>query len=158
MESRLQHKLRERRERAALEAVEAGLGALLTGDALAADAVPEWATRAIDRSRSIHTEPDELLPDTAPPGELDAWIERLLTAQGMGDRLYVASHVGLRPWLECQVPATGWTARLRSAVEEPWMFLSGPPGSDPAGPGPLDRLVIVAEAEYYFEAYTARRN
>ncbi|MET8828628.1 hypothetical protein ABZX40_11480 [Streptomyces sp. NPDC004610] len=69
----------------------------------------------------------------------------------------MASHVGLRPWLECQVPATGWTARLRAAVEEPWMFLSGPPGSGPAASGSLDRLVIVAEAEHHFEVYTARR-
>jgi hypothetical protein len=57
----------------------------------------------------------------------------------------VASHVRPRPWLECRLPATGWAERVRGAVEEPWMFLSGS----------LDRLVIVTEAEYYFECYAA---
>jgi hypothetical protein len=59
--------------------------------------------------------------------------------------VHVASHVRPRPWLECRLPATGWAERVRGAVEEPWMFLSGS----------LDRLVIVTEAEYYFECYAA---
>ncbi|MFI0240883.1 hypothetical protein [Streptomyces sp. NPDC016845] len=145
MERRLRRKLRERREQAALEVVEARLGGLRTGGALPPGGEPEWVRAAIDRSQSVRTEPDELLPEDAPPHELDAWIEGLLAAHGVTGTLYVASHVPLRPWLECTAPATGWTARLRDAVEEPWMFLSES----------LDRLVIVSEAEYFYEAYVS---
>jgi hypothetical protein len=54
----------------------------------------------------------------------------------------VRSHLAILPWLECEVPGHGWTARLREAIEEPRMFLSGTLGS----------LVIVTEAEYSYEA------
>ncbi|MFF4043944.1 hypothetical protein [Streptomyces sp. NPDC001816] len=60
---------------------------------------------------------------------------------------YAATHLGILPWLECRVPERGCTARLRCAIEQPWMFLSET----------LDCLVVVSEAEYYFEAYLSRR-
>ncbi|MFJ9035279.1 hypothetical protein ACIRF8_01600 [Streptomyces sp. NPDC102406] len=146
MESKLRQKLRERRDQVALEAIEADLGVLGTGGALPPGGEPGWVRAAIDRSLSTGTEPDELLADDTPPEELDAWIEGLLATHGMTGKLYVASHVVLRPWLECDVPATGWAARLRDAIEDPWMFLAGP----------LDRLVVVTEAEYCFECHVSR--
>ncbi|MGY0018777.1 hypothetical protein [Streptomyces sp. cg35] len=147
MESRLQQKLRERREQAALKTVEVRLGDLRTGGALRPGEEPAWARAAIDVSRGLHAEPDELISDDTTSQELDGWIEELLTAHGITGRLYVASNVSLLPWLECRVPPGGWTARVRAAVGEPWMFLSGT----------LDSLVVVSEAEYYFEAYARRR-
>ncbi|MGW5461972.1 hypothetical protein [Streptomyces sp. NPDC003996] len=99
-------------------------------------------TAAIRRSRSICTDPTDQLPDATPPEELDTWLDGLLIGNSMGGRLYVRTHLGILPWLECEVPEHGWTARLREAIEEPWMCLSGT----------LDSLVIVTEAEYSYEA------
>ncbi|MFI7011643.1 hypothetical protein [Streptomyces sp. NPDC050145] len=144
-ESPARRRLREHRERASLAAVEAALGELRTGRGLSADEEPGWARAAIERAWSIHTEPDALLPDDSPPEVLDAWIEARLAEHGIGGDVYVASHVRPRPWLECRLPATGWAERVRGAVEEPWMFLSGP----------LDRLLIVSESEYHFECHAA---
>ncbi|MET8808051.1 hypothetical protein [Streptomyces sp. NPDC004546] len=145
MESRLQQKLREYREKAALEIIEAKLGDLRTGGSLEPGTEPDWVTAAIRRSRSIYTDPTDQLPDAAPPEELDTWLDGVLTGNSMSGRLYVRSHLGILPWLECEVPEHGWTARLREAIEEPWMFLSGT----------LDSLVIVTEAEYSYEAYVS---
>ncbi|MFE1952532.1 hypothetical protein ACFW9D_18965 [Streptomyces sp. NPDC059524] len=144
-ESPARRRLRERRERAALAAVETGLGDLWTGRGLTPDAEPAWTRAAIERAWSIHTEPDALLPDDCPPGVLDSWIEARLAEHGVGGVVHVASHVRPRPWLECRLPAMGWAQRVRGAVEEPWMFLSRSPG----------RLVIVTEAEYFFECRAA---
>lgn len=146
MESRLQQKLRERRERAALEEAERRLGELRTGRALDAGAVPEWVGDAVSRTWDISTEPLDRLPDDTPPAQLDEWMEELLIVHGVTHRVFVASHLKILPWLECTVPAHGWTARVREAIDEPWMFLSGA----------LDTLVIVAESEYFYEAHVGR--
>ncbi|MGY1580076.1 hypothetical protein [Streptomyces sp. MN13] len=142
----MQQKLRERREKAALNSVVAGLGPLLTGNALVPDAVPEWIPQAIARTWELSAEPVELLSDDSSPEELDAWLASLLTAHNLTARLYVATHLGIRPWLECHVLPHNRTARLREVIEEPWMFLSSS----------LDTLLIVSEAEYHYEAYVAR--
>ncbi|MER6027651.1 hypothetical protein [Streptomyces sp. NPDC001851] len=146
MESRVQQMLRERRETAALAETEDRLGELRGGGALLADAVPAWVGRSVGRSRSICTEPYDRLPDDTPPAQLDTWIEELLIAQGVTGRVLVASHLGILPWLECRLPARGWMARVREAIEEPWMFLSQT----------LDALVIVSESEYFYEAHLSR--
>ncbi|MEU8030597.1 hypothetical protein AB0C13_18430 [Streptomyces sp. NPDC049099] len=145
MESRLQRKLREHREKAALKIIEDRLGDVRTGGSLQPGAEPEWVAAAIRRSRCIHTDPTDRLPDDTSPEELDAWLDGLLTRTSMSGRLYVRSHLGTLPWLEFEVPGQGWTARLREAIEDPWMFLSGT----------LDSLVIVSEAEYWYEAYVS---
>ncbi|AKJ09684.1 hypothetical protein ABB07_06510 [Streptomyces incarnatus] len=147
-ESRLRQKLREHRERAALEIIEAKLGDVRTGGSLQPGTEPEWVTRAIRRSRSIHTDPTDRLPDDTSPEELDAWLDGLLAGNSLSGRLYVRSHLGILPWLECEVPEHGWTARLRDAIEEPWMFLSGT----------RDSLVIVSEAEYCYEAHVSHHD
>ncbi|MFF9626453.1 hypothetical protein [Streptomyces griseosporeus] len=146
MESRLQQKLRERRERVALDGILSGLGDLLTGQALEAGTVPAWVPEAIARTWELSTDPAELLPADTPPAEVDAWVEALLVTHAFTDRLYVATHQSIRPWLECRVPPHGWTPAVRAAVEEPWMFLSVS----------LDTLLIVSEAEHYYEVYVAR--
>ncbi|GHH80968.1 hypothetical protein GCM10018793_37370 [Streptomyces sulfonofaciens] len=143
MESKSQQKLRERREKAALQRIEHSLGNLLTGDSLQSDALPEWVGEAITRSWDIFTEPSEKLRDDAAPEELDAWIEGLLSEHAVTGRVYVASHLGIVPWLECRIPPQGWMATVREAIEEPWQFLSLS----------LDTMIIVTEAEYYFEAH-----
>ncbi|MCC5476274.1 hypothetical protein [Streptomyces barringtoniae] len=142
----MQRKLREYRERAALEIIEAKLGDVRTGGSLQPGTEPEWVTGAIGRSRSIHTAPADRLPDAVPPEQLDAWLDGLPAGNAIRGRLYVRSHLGILPWLECEVPEHDWTARLRDAIEEPWMFLSGT----------LDSLVIVSEAEYCYEAHVSR--
>ncbi|MGJ5752225.1 hypothetical protein FB563_0304 [Streptomyces puniciscabiei] len=145
-EARLQHRLRECREKAALAETERRLAELRTGGALGADAVPEWVGEAVGRTRNIFTEPYDRLPDDTPSARLDAWIEELLVAHGVTDRVFVASHLRILPWLECRVPAHGWMARVRGAVEEPWMFLSGSLGT----------IVVVTESEYFHEAHLGR--
>ncbi|MFF4690616.1 hypothetical protein [Streptomyces sp. NPDC001307] len=142
----MQQKLRERRERAALTEIEARLGELRTGRAMDTYAVPGWVGDAVSRTWDIFTEPLDRLPDDTPPARLDAWMEELLVAHGVTDRVFVASHLKILPWLECRVPAHGWTARVREAIEEPWMFLSGA----------LDAIVIVTESEYFYEAHLGR--
>ncbi|MFI7343837.1 hypothetical protein ACIBUY_38565 [Streptomyces sp. NPDC050085] len=147
MESRLQQRLRERREKAALESARAHLGDLLTGRTLGPAEVPTWTGEAISTTWDIFTEPAETLPDDASPAELSAWLEGLLEQQGLtgtaAGRVYVATHLSDPPWLECLVGAAGWTERVRGAVEDPWMFLATT----------LDKAVVIAEAEYCYEAH-----
>ncbi|WP_432013839.1 hypothetical protein [Streptomyces cucumeris] len=146
MESRLQQKLRERREEAALAEIERGLGALRTGRAVDACAVPGWVAEAVSRTWDLFAEPRETLPDDVAPARLDEWVEELLIAHGVTDRVLVASHLTIVPWLEIRVPTHGWMAQVRAAVEEPWIFLSGA----------LDTIVVVTESEYFYEAHIGR--
>ncbi len=146
MESRLQQKLRERREKAALAEIERGLGALRTGRAVDACAVPGWVAEAVGRTWDLFTEPRETLPDDVPPARLDEWVEELLIARGVTDRVLVASHLTIVPWLEIRVPAHEWMAQVREAMEEPWIFISGA----------LDTIVVVTESEYFYEAHIGR--
>ncbi|MEV5725138.1 hypothetical protein AB0N50_04855 [Streptomyces pharetrae] len=145
MDSRLRQKLAERREKAALAGIEAGLGDLRPGGALEPGAVPAWVGEAIERTWDIFTEPAERLRDDTPPERLDAWLEDLLTTQGLTGRVHLASHLGILPWLECRAPGRADLARVRGAIEEPWMFLSSS----------LDTLVVT-EGEYHYEAHVLR--
>ncbi|MGV9275134.1 hypothetical protein [Streptomyces griseosporeus] len=149
MQSRSQQKLREHRERAALKAVEAELGDLRSADGtpLRPGEEPEWVAEAIEWAFSVHTDPTDRLPDDASPQHLDAWLDRLLSTNGLTGRLHVRTYLSIHPWLAIDAPVLGWTARLRDAIEEPWMFLSGA----------FDTLLIVSEAEYFYEAYVCHR-
>jgi hypothetical protein len=75
----LQQKLREYREKAALEIIEAKLGDLRTCGSLEPGTEPDGVTAAIRRARSICTDPTDQLPDATPPEELDTWLDGLLT-------------------------------------------------------------------------------
>ncbi|MFF4653542.1 hypothetical protein [Streptomyces sp. NPDC001380] len=147
MESRLQQKLRECREKAALERITGGFSGLFTGDGLTTGAVPAWVDGTLWGFRDISARPAATLPDDSDPRTVDAWVEGMVAGRGMADRIYVGSHLGILPWLECRLPAGGWMARMREAVEEPWMFLAGS----------LDLLLVVAEAEYRREAHIGHR-
>ncbi|MCD0484578.1 hypothetical protein LO771_19805 [Streptacidiphilus sp. ASG 303] len=146
-ESRLRRELREYRENAALERIAGELSGLFTGDGLAAEAVPAWVDGTLWGFWDISAQPAAALPDDSDPRTVDAWVEELVAGHGTADRIYVGSHLGILPWLECRLPAGGWMARIRQAIEEPWMFLTGS----------LDFLVVVAEAEYCHEAHIGHR-
>jgi hypothetical protein len=147
MESRLQEKLRERREKAALEGISEKLSGLFTGRGLEAGGVPGWLGETVQGFWDRFVEPGESLSDETDPEAVDAWIEELLTRHGVTGKVYVASHLSCLPWLECQAPASGWVSRVREAIEDPWMFLSES----------LDVVVAVLEAEYQYEVHVGRR-
>ncbi|AJE84953.1 hypothetical protein SLNWT_4577 [Streptomyces albus] len=146
-DSRLQQKLRERRERAELEAIADRLGDMGVGFGELPGGEPAWVGVAIGRAQDIHTEPDDVIGDGASAGELDAWMKGTLYDSGVVDHFYVKSHVTAAPWVECRVGGReGWGALVRAAVEEPWIFLSAD----------LSRMVVISETEYHFAAYKSR--
>ncbi|MDH6123660.1 hypothetical protein [Kitasatospora sp. GP82] len=147
MESKLQKKLREHREKTALEGISRKLSGLFTGQGIESSAVPAWVRETTWGFWDISVEPIETLPDDVEPEAVDRWIEGLLTRHGLAGKVYVYSHLSGLPWLECQAPASGWVSRVRDAVEDPWMFLSGS----------LDVVVAVLEAEYRYEAHVGHR-
>jgi hypothetical protein len=146
-ESRLQQKLRALREKAALEGIAGKLSGLYTGQGLMPDAVPSWVGETTWGFWDIFVDPLETLPDEAEPQAVDAWIEGVLTRYGITGTVYVASHVRGLPWLKCEVPEQGWVSQVRSALEDPWMFLSET----------LDVVVAVLEAEYRYELHVGRK-
>ncbi|MFD5708852.1 hypothetical protein ACFWHW_00410 [Streptomyces pharetrae] len=105
---------------------------------------PGWG-RPSNGPGTSFTEPAERLRDDTPPERLDAWLEVLLTTQGLTGRVHLASHLGIQPWLECRAPGRADLARVRGAIEEPWMFLSSS----------LDTLVVT-EGEYHYAAHVLR--
>ncbi|MEU6732198.1 hypothetical protein ABZ929_03160 [Streptomyces physcomitrii] len=146
-DSALQQKLRERRERAELDALAEGLGDVGVGFGGLPGGEPAWVGAAVERAQDIHTEPDEVIGDGASAGELDAWMRDTLDGSGVVDHFYVKSHVTAAPWVECRVGGReGWGALVRAAVEEPWIFLSAD----------LSRMVVISETEYHFAAYRSR--
>ncbi|MGE7437399.1 MULTISPECIES: hypothetical protein [Kitasatospora] len=147
MESRLQRKLRERREAAVLAELGRQLSGLLTGRGMAQEEAPPWIGETVSGFWDVFVEPYGTLPDDVEPAAVDAWIERLLTRHGVTGRVYVRSPLTGLHWLECRVPDGGWVSRVRQAVEDPWVFVSGD----------LDVVVAVLEGEYYYQAHVGRK-
>ena len=146
VESRLQAKLRERRDRSDLQVLRERLGGVLTGQGLEASEVPGWVDEAVQGFWSVFAEPLAVLPDDAAPEALDSWIADLLAQHGLPGTCYLASHIGLLPWVECR-PSDRWIPQVREVVEQPWIFLSPH----------LDMVIAIAEAEYRYEAHAAPR-
>ncbi|MFE6159894.1 hypothetical protein ACFQ7F_13395 [Streptomyces sp. NPDC056486] len=148
MDSKLQQKLRERREKAALEAIAGKLSGFSLGFGSVPGGEPPWLRAAIDRFQDIRTDPDDVISDETASGELDAWIQELLTRNGVAGHFYVKTHVAREPWVECRVAegGGGWAALVREAIEDPWIFLAAD----------LSRLIVICETEYHFAAYASR--
>lgn len=145
MESRLQQLLRARREQAELDRLLDTLGELVVEQEIPV-AEPEWTQQAIRVFWRMSTEPAATLSGNADTAELAQWVESLLGKHGINGRFYVASHLSIRPWLDC-VAEPGWFPTMHEAFDQTWVFASRR----------FDIVAAVHEAEYRYEFFVARQ-
>ncbi|MDT0318468.1 hypothetical protein [Streptomyces millisiae] len=89
--------------------------------------------------------PATAISEEAGPERVNAWLEAFAHGQGLGTHVLLRTGMAFFPWLECQLPESGWATIVRGALGDD-LFVASADGNV---------LVVVFAEEYDYQGFAA---